>query len=120
MLESTSSKGSALIFSGLLASFSPSFSSNWVVEDSSATWNNGLVAVFFFFLVGGGNPVDTPADNELTVCLGILICDLLSTMSSRVCLSNCFYLVLFGYYTGWFSNIFIEFYRFSCLSSFRF
>ena len=64
--------GSVLILSGLSASFSLSFSSNWVVEDSSATWNKGLVVTGFFFLEGGGSPVDTPADNELLVCLGIL------------------------------------------------
>ena len=72
MLESTSSSSSVLIFSGLSASFSLSFSSNWVVEDSSATWKNGLVVVCFFFLVAGGNPLVTPAANELIVCLGIL------------------------------------------------
>lgn len=40
--ESNSFSGSVLTFSGLTDVVSLSFSNNWVVEDSSATWNRGL------------------------------------------------------------------------------
>jgi hypothetical protein len=55
----------------------------------------------------------TPADNEFFVCLGIvsMLALYIVTRASSFCLI--FDLVLFGCYTGWLSNIFIEFCIFS-------